>query len=210
MAMGAYRHHLPTYLAFALFLAFALAPLAAGDPLGKLCGSVNYTANSTYQSNIRRLTIALPKSTSSSPALVVNATIGVVPDMIYALAFCRGDVNSSACRECLTAAFMDAQQLCAYNKDATIFYDPCFLRYSNLNFLDSINGGGNEFVILMPSREVTTSGKVYEAITGVLDNGDKSLILFSTQNVTGALKQVVLRLASGCKKEVAWLVGRVF
>ncbi|KAJ0983406.1 hypothetical protein J5N97_011661 [Dioscorea zingiberensis] len=53
------------------------------------------------------------------------------------LSLCRGDVNASVCRSCLDRARQDALQLCPYNKAATIYYDYCFLRYSNLNFLNS-------------------------------------------------------------------------
>ena len=156
--------------------------LAAGDPLGQVCGaSGNFTANRTIHA-------ALPGNASSSRALFATATLGVVPDAVYALALCRGDANASACASCVATAFSDAQQLCAYNKDATIFYDPCLLRYSNQNFLDSINGGGNVLFVLMPSRNVTTSGIQYVAVTSVLDTGDPILILFNTQNVTSPFR----------------------
>ncbi|XP_039828902.1 cysteine-rich receptor-like protein kinase 6 isoform X1 [Panicum virgatum] len=180
---------LPPYLAAAaaLFLASALAPPAAGDPFGQVCGaSGNYTLNDTYQANIQRLAATLPKN--ASQALFAKASLGVVPDVVYALALCRGDVNASACASCVATAFSDAQQLCAYNRDATVFYDPCLLRYSNQNFLDSINSGGNVLFVLMPSRNVTTSGIQYVAVTSVLDTGDPILILLNTQNVTSPFR----------------------
>jgi hypothetical protein len=186
-AMDAHHHHLLSYLAAALFHAFALAPLAAGDPVGQFCGSVNYTANGTYQNNIERLALSLPKNISSSRALFATANLGVMPDVVYALALCRGDAKASACADCVEAAFADAHQLCANSKDATVFYDHCVLRYSNLNILDSTNGGGDQLFILvpMPSRNVTTSGgKQYVSVTGVLDNGENAVILMSTNNVT--------------------------
>ncbi|XP_062186719.1 cysteine-rich receptor-like protein kinase 10 [Phragmites australis] len=121
MAMAAHHHsHLPSYLAAVaiLFIAFILAPPATGDSLDQLCGtSGNYTVNSTYQANIQRLATTLPKSASSSRMLFANATLGAVPDIVYALALCRGDTNASACGDCVTTAFQDVQQLCAYNKD---------------------------------------------------------------------------------------------
>jgi len=76
--------------------------LAAGDPLGQVCGtSGNFTANSTYQANIQRISAALPGNASSSRALFATATLGVVPDAVYALALCRGDANASACASCV-------------------------------------------------------------------------------------------------------------
>jgi hypothetical protein len=170
--MDAHRHRLRTYLAAALFLAFALAPLAAGDPLGQFCGtSSNYTRNDTYQSNIQSMSATLPKNTSSSPTLFATAKLGSVPDIVFALALCRGDTNASACADCVTAAFQDAQQLCAYNKDATIFYDPCLLRYSNQNFLaDTSSDGRGAALILMNTQNVTAPFRVFDAAVGTLLN----------------------------------------
>ncbi|CAN6219088.1 unnamed protein product [Urochloa humidicola] len=171
MAMKA-RHHLPTCLAAALFVAFGLAPLAAGDPLGQLCGnSGNYTLNDTYHANLRHVAAALPRNTSSSSTLFAKATLGSVPDMVYALALCRGDTNASACGDCVATAFTDAQQLCAYNKDATVFYDPCLLRYSNQNFLaDTASDGRGTAIILMNTQNVTAPFKVFDAAVAVLLN----------------------------------------
>jgi hypothetical protein len=39
--------------------------------------------------------------------------------------------------------FQDAQQLCAYGKDAAVFYDSCYLRYSNPDFLASTPATAN-------------------------------------------------------------------
>ncbi|KAJ1291230.1 hypothetical protein BS78_02G301500 [Paspalum vaginatum] len=173
MAMIARYHHQPSYLAAAavLFLASTLAPLAAGDPLGELCGSSgNYTTNSTYQKNIQRLASTLPKNTSSSQTLFAKDSFGAVPDIVFALALCRGDTNASACSDCVASAFKDAQQLCAYNKDATIFYDPCLLRYSNQNFLDSTNAGDGTVLILTNTQNVTAPFKVFDSAVGALVN----------------------------------------
>ncbi|RLN34812.1 hypothetical protein C2845_PM03G09170 [Panicum miliaceum] len=174
-AMVAHRNHPPSYLAAAasLLLAFTLAPLAAGDPLGQVCGaSGNYTANSTYQANIQGISTTLPKNTSSSRALFATATLGVVPDVVYALALCRGDANASACASCVATAFSDAQQLCAYNKDATIFYDPCHIRYSNQNFLASptSDGRGDPILILLNTQNVTSPFRVFDSAVAVLVN----------------------------------------
>ncbi|CAN6211859.1 unnamed protein product, partial [Urochloa humidicola] len=173
MAMDARHHrHLPTYLAAALFVASALAPLAAGDPLGNFCGtSGNYTSNDTYQRNIQSLSNTLPKNTSSSRELFATAKLGSVPDIVYALALCRGDTNASACGDCVAAAFQDAQQICAYNKDATVFYDPCLLRYSNQDFLASTaSDGRGTALILMNTQNVTAPFGVFDKAVAVLLN----------------------------------------
>jgi hypothetical protein len=94
--------------------------------------------------------------------------MGDLPNIVYALALCRGDTNASACESCVAGAFTDAQQLCAYNKGATVFYDPC-LRYANTNFLNS-NSNGNEVLILLNTHNVTVPFKVIDAAVAVLVN----------------------------------------
>ncbi|KAJ0983407.1 hypothetical protein J5N97_011662 [Dioscorea zingiberensis] len=115
---------------------FLVSPSLSAELLYQFCGSTgNYTANGTYESNLNALLPSLA-SNGSDPGFYKD-TLGRVPDQVYALSLCRGDVNASVCRSCLDRARQDALQLCPYNKAATIYYDYCFLRYSNLNFLNS-------------------------------------------------------------------------
>ncbi|KAF7015427.1 hypothetical protein CFC21_029275 [Triticum aestivum] len=167
-----HRGRIPSHLApaAALLFAFIIALPASGDPLGQLCGnSGNFTANSTYQANIRRLSATLPKNASSSPTLFATDTFGTLPDIVYALALCRGDTSAANCSQCVATAFQDAQQRCPYNQDATIFYDPCALRFSNQNFLSSTNGDGT-LLLLMNTQNVSAPVKVFNAAVGVLLN----------------------------------------
>ncbi|PUZ63458.1 hypothetical protein GQ55_3G069600 [Panicum hallii var. hallii] len=141
-------HGFPPHLAgvaAAAFLLLALAlqaPLAAAaqdqPPPWLLCGpepvSGNYTANSTYQANINRLAATLPRNASSAAFLYATGSVGAVPDIVYALALCRGDANASACGRCVATAFRGAQEGCPLFKDAMAFYDLCQLRFSNRNF----------------------------------------------------------------------------
>ncbi|EMS48447.1 hypothetical protein TRIUR3_32267 [Triticum urartu] len=133
---GSHSHIVLVTLALALVL---LSPCAAAYPL-LVCGSTGeFTANSTYQANLGILAAALPNNASSSPDLFATGAVGAVPDQVSALALCRGDANATACSGCLAAAFHDAQNTCAYAKDAAIYYDPCTLYYSNTPFLSSVD-----------------------------------------------------------------------
>ncbi|KQK15898.1 cysteine-rich receptor-like protein kinase 6 isoform X2 [Brachypodium distachyon] len=174
MASPYQRRHLPSSFlapAAALLIAFLLAPLASAQTPWKSCGgSSNYTLNSTYQANIRLLSTTLPKNTSSSRTLFATESVGTLPDIVYALALCRGDTNASACGDCVATAFQDAQQLCAYDKDATVYYDPCFLRFSNQNFLSSTGGDNGNPLILTNTQNVTAPVKVFNDAVGVLMN----------------------------------------
>ncbi|CAM0906162.1 unnamed protein product [Alopecurus aequalis] len=159
-----HRRHLKSYLA--LLLAFLLPPLAASQ--WQRCGQTgNFTSNSTYQANIQFLSDTLPTNASSSPTLFASATVGTLPDIVYALALCRGDANASACRNCVSTGFQDAQQLCPYNKKVSVYYDLCYLGFSNQNFLASSD---NDAFILMNTGNVTAPVKVFNDAVGVLLN----------------------------------------
>ncbi|XP_037480523.1 cysteine-rich receptor-like protein kinase 10 [Triticum dicoccoides] len=145
-----------------------LAQLASGDVLWQECdNSRNYTANSAFQSNLKQLSSTLPTESSSSPTLFATAAVGAIPDTVYALSLCRGDTtNASACGDCVANALRDAQQVCSYNMDVTIYYDTCYLRFSNQNFVTSIDNTKRH---IMPNGEnVTSLAATFDAAVGVL------------------------------------------
>ncbi|XP_037476880.1 cysteine-rich receptor-like protein kinase 6 isoform X1 [Triticum dicoccoides] len=165
-----HRGRIPSYLATAaaLLLAFLLPPLAASQ--WPNCGNKgNFTTNSPYQANIRALSTTLPKNASSSRTLFAADSVGTVPDIVYALALCRGDANASACGNCVSNGFNDAQKLCPYGKDAAVYYDLCYVGFSNQNIL-SATGGGNSVLILMSDNNVTAPVEAFDAAVGVLMN----------------------------------------
>ncbi|XP_073108412.1 cysteine-rich receptor-like protein kinase 6 isoform X1 [Elaeis guineensis] len=136
--MVSFRHVSFPFFLCLLFLIF-LSPPMAGDPLPTQCGNNgNYTANSTYESNLKLLLPYLASNTSLSGGFL-NATVGEIPNQIHGLAMCRGDANASVCRSCLSDAIQDAPQLCSYNKGATVEYDECLLRYSNQRFFSTVD-----------------------------------------------------------------------
>ncbi|XP_062187731.1 cysteine-rich receptor-like protein kinase 6 [Phragmites australis] len=184
MAAGARRHGVSAGLLLALFAAL-LAPLADAQGPWQECGkSGNYTANSTYQANIQRLAATLPKNASRT--LFATATLGSVPDIVYALTLCRGDANATACGSCVATAFQDAQQLCAFDKDAAVYYDTCYLRFSNQNFLATTITNDNDF-ILMNTQNVSSPVRVFDAAVSLLLNAtaDYAAVNSSRRFATG-------------------------
>jgi len=118
-----------------------LVPRAAGYPW-PICGTSNdFKPNSTYQANLNLLAATLPKNVSASPTLYATAVVGAVPEQVWAMGLCRGDANASSCLACLTQAFQDLPNDCSYNKDATIYYDPCVLHYSDVHTLPDDDTG---------------------------------------------------------------------
>ncbi|CAM0144794.1 unnamed protein product [Urochloa decumbens] len=167
--MGTAARHRGASTLLAAGLLLALAPLAAAQPW-PLCGTTggNYTAKSTYQSNLAQLATAIPANASRQGTLFAAGSAGSIPDTVYALALCRGDTNASACGSCVATAFQDAQQLCAYNKDAAIYYDACYLRFSNLDFLAS--GSNGSPAMLMNTQSVSSPLRAFEAAVAALLN----------------------------------------
>ena len=151
-------------------LSLLAEPVAAQTPW-QVCGdSGNYTANSTYQRNLARLAAALPRNASASPALFAKGSVGAVPDIAYALALCRGDAaNATACGACVATAFQDAQQLCAFAKDAAVYYDACYLRFSNRNFLGDTASNGGELILMNALNVSSPVGAFDAAVRGLLN-----------------------------------------
>uniref|UniRef100_A0A0A9C1S9 Protein kinase domain-containing protein n=1 Tax=Arundo donax TaxID=35708 RepID=A0A0A9C1S9_ARUDO len=157
----------------ALLLALLHVPLATAQPLPwQLCNDTagNYTENSPYQANIRRLATALPANASASPALFAKGAAGTAPDVVYALALCRGDTNASSCASCVDRAFLNAQQLCAFQKGATMYDDPCILRYTDWDFLINTTDNRGQYVAWSFDNVSAAAAPAFDAASGRLVN----------------------------------------
>ncbi|OAY82107.1 Cysteine-rich receptor-like protein kinase 25 [Ananas comosus] len=137
----------PSLLLISLLCCFPLLLHGSADSLlYQICGDTgNYTANSTYQSNLRQLLAYLSSAASVSNGFS-NSSTGETPDRVWGLALCRGDINATDCRTCLDGASNDTKQLCPYEKTAVIWYDLCLLRYSNQNFTSAFNNSEQIFI----------------------------------------------------------------
>nr|CAB3454535.1 unnamed protein product [Digitaria exilis] len=179
MATGAqHRVRVSFRLAAGLLLVSLLAPLAAAQPPWWVCGSTgSYTENSTYQSSLNQLFATVP--TNASRDLYAIATVGAAPEIVYAVALCRGDTDASTCESCVAAAFPEAQQLCGFDKCVTVFYDDCILRYSNKDILaDSSNGN---LTMIMSQQNVSSPvKKVFDDAVAMLLNDTANYAAMNT------------------------------
>ncbi|OAY63344.1 Cysteine-rich receptor-like protein kinase 25, partial [Ananas comosus] len=131
--------HFPSLLLISLLCFLLLRHGGADLPLHQICGNTrNYTANSTYESNLRQLLPYLSSAASVSNGFSTSST-GESLDQASGLALCRGDINATDCHTCLGRASNDTQQLCPYDKTAVIWYENCLLKYSNQNFASVFN-----------------------------------------------------------------------
>ncbi|XP_020092549.1 cysteine-rich repeat secretory protein 38-like [Ananas comosus] len=100
--------------------------------------AANFTANSTFQSNLNHLLSTLP--VAASPSGFYNTTVGQNGvDQVYGLALCRGDISASDCNACLTTAAQHAVGECPRGTSNTLWYDTCMLRYSNSSFFGVVD-----------------------------------------------------------------------
>ncbi|CAM0876956.1 unnamed protein product [Alopecurus aequalis] len=139
-------------------LLISLTPHAAGMPW-EICinNTGNYTANSTYEHNLRRVAAALPGNVSTSPDFFATAATGTAPERVHAVGVCRGDLqDAAACLACITAGFTDAQEQCRYSRGVAIFYDECLLGFSDRDLLVSPTNSDDEQVIVYNAQNITS------------------------------------------------------
>ncbi|CAL9226545.1 unnamed protein product [Arabidopsis halleri] len=132
--------------------------VSAQDPtyVYSICSNTaNYSSNSLYNTNLRTLLASLSSRNASYSTGFQNATVGQAPDRVTGLFNCRGDVSTEVCRSCVVFAVNDTLARCPNQKEATLYYDQCTLRYSNRNILStSITNGG---IILASSQNITSN-----------------------------------------------------
>lgn len=97
--------NLSVYLLLLLLSLLLFLPVPAISYFDYQCDSINsptgnYTANSTYQSNINSLFSALEANSTGTG--FAAGRFGTVPDQVSGLILCRGDTNASTCSSCLS------------------------------------------------------------------------------------------------------------
>ncbi|XP_022140076.1 cysteine-rich receptor-like protein kinase 10 [Momordica charantia] len=114
-----------------IIIIIIICPAVAQQSFKYSCsGSGNYTANSTYKSNLRRLLSSLPTDNRLDHGFL-NISYGKSPHRVNAIALCRGDLKPAACRSCLTDSVSNLPPSCPTQKEAVIWYPNCMLRYSD-------------------------------------------------------------------------------
>ncbi|KAL5082062.1 hypothetical protein RYX36_010483 [Vicia faba] len=181
----------PKLLIVSLF-SFILASLIQisfeADPLFHFCSnSGNFTANSPYESNLKTLVNSLIYKTPSTGFGIGSA--GLVQyqnrEQAYGLALCRGDVSASECKTCVTEAPKEIQNRCPYNKGAIIWYDYCFLKYLDADFIGKIDNT-NEFYmwnVNIVDDPTTFNNNTKELLSQLADKASINPKLYATGEV---------------------------
>ncbi|XP_010247622.1 PREDICTED: cysteine-rich receptor-like protein kinase 10 [Nelumbo nucifera] len=124
-----------------IFSVLFLSLLCRADFLYNVCpNTTTYTTNSTFQTNLNFLLSSLSSNATPTNNGFYNTTAGRIPDRVYGLFLCRGDITDDVCQSCVETATQDIIQRCPNRKVATIWYDDCMLRYSDLSFFSVASG----------------------------------------------------------------------
>lgn len=131
------------------------------------CSDTNFTTNSTYQSNRNHLLSNL--SSAGWHTGFSLQTLGKAPNQVFGRALCLGKLNSSDCQTCLLNAVEAIKTNCSHSVRAGLWYDECFLRYSDTNSTTSDENSWS--VILYNVNEIANPEKfenVYSQLMGSL------------------------------------------
>ncbi|XP_004492208.1 cysteine-rich repeat secretory protein 55 [Cicer arietinum] len=121
---------------FLLFLCISSAK--SQDPLGEFCNkNTNISIGGKLSTNIDKLLAELALKTPSTSFIATS--YGKDQEKVYGLAQCRGDINTQDCSNCIQDATRQIRQRCPNQADARIWYDYCFLRYSNKSFIADVD-----------------------------------------------------------------------
>ncbi|CAD6342571.1 unnamed protein product [Miscanthus lutarioriparius] len=174
-------HHLLPLLAVLAAAALLVAPVA-GYPW-PVCGQSNYfKPNGTYEAHLDLVAAKLPKNASASRSLFATTVVGTIPEQLWAMGLCRGDVNATACFSCLTQAFRDLPNDCSYDMDATIYYDQCILHYSDvLTFPGADTGPTTDTYTINFNANVTSDPAQFKSLLAALIN---ATVAYAANNST--------------------------
>ncbi|XP_057953054.1 cysteine-rich repeat secretory protein 38-like [Malania oleifera] len=132
-----------TYTLFFYLLSFALflqvQTILGDDPLYHICSKSgkSFTPNDTYGTNLNKVLDTL--AYNAPPTGFANSSAGIKDNQAFGLALCRGDTNSTDCKNCIADARAELHKCCGYNRSAIIWYDYCLLKYSDESFFEKID-----------------------------------------------------------------------
>ncbi|XP_039020161.1 putative receptor-like protein kinase At4g00960 [Hibiscus syriacus] len=159
-----------------LFLFYSILPLfvanlsLGADPFFQSrCVNTagNYTANSTYRSNLNTVFSRLTSQTDFNYGFY-NLSAGQNSDRVNAVALCRGDRNQDDCNTCLNETISELGQQCPSYKEAVGWSEFCTLRYANRNLFGEMETSPDS--CLFNTRDVTNADQFNAALDNLLNN----------------------------------------
>lgn len=135
---------------------------AAPTYLDSICSNeTNFYPNSSYEINLKALFLSLVSSAATTTNNFYSTVAGdQAHDSVYGFFLCRGDLNSTACKDCVEAATLDLHQsYCPLRKVAMIWYNECFVRYSNKSLFGKLEESPS--LVIVSSQNITGNQKKF-------------------------------------------------
>ncbi|KAJ1297734.1 hypothetical protein BS78_01G399600 [Paspalum vaginatum] len=147
-----------------VLVSMALLPLGmAAGSIGSYCSGSSYARSSSKAVTNINAVLADLVATASTGGGYATSTAGKGNSVIYGLAQCRGDVSDSDCAACLADAAKQLPTACSYSSDARIWYDYCFMRYENANFIGQADTDAG---VILVNVQAMDDAKAFEKAVG--------------------------------------------
>lgn len=174
------------------------------DPLFTICStnSQNYTTNTPYQLNLNKTFSQLYLKTP--PTGFGLASSGQPEARVHGLALCRGDVLAKDCAACVAEAGAAATKHCPNNKGAVIWYDDCYLKYSDTDFFGKIDSQNRFYMWNL--RNVSENGdefneKTRDLMMNLAGEASESKRMFGSGEVEFGEKKKIYGMAQ-CSRDL--------
>ncbi|KAL8136701.1 hypothetical protein V2J09_002702 [Rumex salicifolius] len=136
----------------------------------------DYDYYSNHSSNVRTLLEELKKQANKTSFF--NSSAGSGEDKVYGQYYCRADIDSDLCAQCIDKA---SHNHCIGGNFAVVLYEECTLRYDNQSMVGIYNGG-EDLVFRTSSILVTDSEKFDSVLNNTLER-----IISNAANANGSL-----------------------
>ncbi|XP_073275778.1 antimicrobial ginkbilobin-2-like protein [Primulina huaijiensis] len=143
------------------------------DPLFHFCfNSQNFTKNSVYDKNLRKLLKNLSYKTPPT-GFGIGSRGQYHDNRPYGLSLCRGDVSRNDCKTCVLEASSEIHERCPNNKGAIIWYDSCFLKYNDVDFFGKIDYQNRFYMLNVNNVTMVEPRKFNQRVKELLTNLSK-------------------------------------
>ncbi|GAB4841488.1 hypothetical protein Ancab_022204 [Ancistrocladus abbreviatus] len=150
-------------ISYLLLLSMLFFSYCSADLIGQSCTGNYTTDKSEISKNIDKLLTKVAQNIDTNP--FIATTIGKGESQAYVLAQCKGYASSTDCSSCIHNATRQIRQLCDDRLDARVWYEYCFLRYSNEDFFGKVD---TSWSVLLANVESVTDPKSFNKALGKL------------------------------------------
>ncbi|KAM0902141.1 hypothetical protein ACQ4PT_019495 [Festuca glaucescens] len=151
------------------------------------CSGGNYSSASSYHQSLELLSATLPQKASLAPRLFARASV-VIGEATYALAQCRGDIDSASCSTCIHRGLQDAEVSCGLRKELFVAYDLCTLQLSDtvISWPYQMN------ISVVQLDNVTVQSEAFDLGIGPLSAGVGSMAAHRPERFATAVEEIAV------------------